>query len=278
MYSKLKEMVKKPAIYTRSKTAFWEDAHISLQMLQAHLDPESDAASRRIEFIDRSVEWIKGIAAPETYKKLLDLGCGPGLYAERFAEAGYSVTGVDLSSRSIRHAERAAQKNGLAIRYLNRDYLDLQLEEPFDLITMIYCDYGALLPGEREKLLRVAYGHLKPGGLFLFDVFSHVKYDQTEESMTWENCPNGGFWKAGEYIALHGRYKYPDYVTLDQYIIVSPEGEDAYYIWDRAFNKEAIVREAEAAGFTVRELLGDVAGKAYDDTGETIAVLLEKYV
>ena len=37
---------------------FWDDPHISAQMLAHHLDPGTSAASRTHEFIDRSVDWL----------------------------------------------------------------------------------------------------------------------------------------------------------------------------------------------------------------------------
>lgn len=46
-------------------------------MLEAHLHPNWEAASRCHDFIDESVERIAEITPPETNKNLLDLGCGP---------------------------------------------------------------------------------------------------------------------------------------------------------------------------------------------------------
>ncbi|MGE5494383.1 MAG: methyltransferase domain-containing protein [Burkholderiales bacterium] len=36
-------------------------------------------------------------AHPVKRPRLLDLGCGPGIYAELFAKKGFCVTGVDFS-------------------------------------------------------------------------------------------------------------------------------------------------------------------------------------
>ena len=59
---------------------------------------------------------------------ILDLGCGPGLYASEFAMRGHSVTGIDFSAESIRFAEENAVP-GLDIRFRNEDYLNEQLGE-----------------------------------------------------------------------------------------------------------------------------------------------------
>lgn len=150
LFGDLHDLMKPPALYERTDAAFWDDEHISRGMLAAHLDPEFEGASRSFAFMDRSVDWICATAPPATHPRLLDLGCGPGLYAERFARAGYAVTGVDLSPRSLDHARRSANEQGLAIDYRCRNYLELDLDGSFDIAVMIYCDYGALSSDERR--------------------------------------------------------------------------------------------------------------------------------
>jgi 2-polyprenyl-3-methyl-5-hydroxy-6-metoxy-1,4-benzoquinol methylase len=46
---------------------------------------------------------------------LLDLGCGPGLYAERFSRAGVKIVGLEISQRSLDYASEQEQKAGLEI-------------------------------------------------------------------------------------------------------------------------------------------------------------------
>ena len=103
----MKELFKylnKPEVYAQSSCKFWEDEHISKGMLEAHLNPDLEAASRKHEFIDQSVKWIHSLASQKTHPKLLDLGCGPGLYTDRLNQLGYEVTGIDISKRSIEYA------------------------------------------------------------------------------------------------------------------------------------------------------------------------------
>ncbi|HEY5730513.1 MAG TPA: class I SAM-dependent methyltransferase [Anaerolineales bacterium] len=82
------ELQQKPAPFTPGEALFWNDPYISMQMLKAHLDPNIDAASRKPEIIDRSVRWLMGTLGLKAGASILDLGCGPGLYASRFARAG----------------------------------------------------------------------------------------------------------------------------------------------------------------------------------------------
>lgn len=99
MYTTLNELLLKPKLYEKTQEKFWNDPHISRGMLEEHLNPNTDAASRKPETIDLSVEWIYSLLPRGA--KLLDIGCGPGLYASRFSDHGLCVTGLDFSERSI---------------------------------------------------------------------------------------------------------------------------------------------------------------------------------
>jgi 2-polyprenyl-3-methyl-5-hydroxy-6-metoxy-1,4-benzoquinol methylase len=103
-------------------------------MLAAHLDVTSDAASRNRNTIKKTVKWINSMIPPQA--RILDLGCGPGLYAEEFALRGHSVTGIDISNRSIDYAKQHAQEAGLTIDYYSQDYLSAPLKGKYDVIHM----------------------------------------------------------------------------------------------------------------------------------------------
>ena len=276
MFDVIRTKSRLPALYQKSETAFWDDEHISKQMLQAHLDPQTDGASRRLDFIEQSASWIQTIAPPQRHPVLLDVGCGPGTYAERFAQLGYTVTGVDLSRRSIGYARDSAAKKGLDIRYVCQDYLALDIGGCFDLAAMIYCDYGALSAEDRRVVLRNIYQRLKPGGKLLLDVFTMAGYSSFKERQTWESYPNGGFWRGDEHIVLERFCKYPANVTLDQYLVLSNSGTAVYHLWNTYFTIEALTEEAKAAGFSVCGAYGDVAGAPLDKDSPTLAALLMK--
>ena len=268
--------LEKPPLYTKTKGEFWNDEYISKQMLKAHLDPEFNGASRKLKFIDKSVDWIKEIVPSTDYPLLLDIGCGPGIYAERFCKQGYEVTGIDFSKRSINYAKNSALKNRLDIAYHYQNYLDMKLYKVFDFAAMIDCDYGALSTLDRKNLMRRVYQHLKPSAKFLLDVFSLETYNSFQEMQTWEICKNGGFWREGGYIALYGHYKYSNSVTLEQTTIISNTNTATYYLWNTCFTKETLIEEAKEAGFKVCEVFGDIAGEPYHRDSPTIAILLEK--
>ncbi|WP_312430606.1 class I SAM-dependent methyltransferase [Lacrimispora sp.] len=276
MLKSLIPFLERPPLYTKTTVPFWDDEHISKQMLKAHLDPGFEGASRKLAFIDKSAIWIKEIASPSRYRQLLDIGCGPGIYAEKFAQMGYQVTGIDFSRRSIDYAIESAKKSKLDIHYLYQNYLTMDLNRNYDFSTMIYCDYGALSTEDRKTVMTTVYRHLKPGGRFLLDVFSMAKYNDFEEKQTWEICQDGGFWRKENYIAFNGCYRYPENVTLEQTSIVHDTGAISYYLWNTCFTREMLMKEATDVGFRVCEVFGDVAGSTYRTDNATISILLEK--
>lgn len=276
MFDELYRRLQPPSAYKRSDTKFWDDEHISAQMLKAHLDPASEGASRPFDFIERSAKWISAVLPPAKYPYLLDLGCGPGSYAEKFCRSGYRVTGIDLSSRSLSYAEESARRRGLAIRYCCGDYLTCSFPDRADVCTMIYCDYGALSPKERAVLLKKVHRTLRKGGKFLLDVFTDAYYRAFAEYKRWEMFENGGFWSDERHIALSAAYKYPDLLILEQTIVLTESGIKNHLIWNSCFTTGKLREEAEKAGFFCCGIWSDVAGGRFSGSSPTLAMILEK--
>jgi trans-aconitate methyltransferase len=55
-------------------------------MLNYHLNEAIDVSSRKLNFIERSVEWIVSHFGVNKNTEIADFGCGPGLYTTRLAE------------------------------------------------------------------------------------------------------------------------------------------------------------------------------------------------
>ena len=193
MFEKVVSLLQKPELYKESTSKFWNDEHISQGMLEAHLNPEWDSATRNHSFVDKSVDWIASILPPEKYPKLIDLGCGPGLYAERFYKKSYQVTGLDFSERSINYARQIAKEKNINIQYIMQSYLDISYNNEYDIATLIYCDFGVLSDDNRKLLLRKIYSALTENGVLIFDVFTPAFHVGRSESKTWEYNETGFF-------------------------------------------------------------------------------------
>lgn len=265
----LSAIAARPVPYAPMAFSFWDDPYISRQFLAAHLSPDTDGASRKPAYLDKSADWIASIARGD----LLDLGCGPGLYAERFARRGFTVTGVDLSERSIEHARASAEGQGLSIRYLRQNYLDIDFQDAFDIAVLIYCDYGVLPPADRAAVLTNVRRALRPGGLFLLDAWTPAKYAEVQNDWTAASAPDGGFWSPDPYAALSRAAAYPDNIHLERHIVVTANEVRDYNVWNTAFDRASLSAELADAGFEGGGVYGDVAGATYTRESPTICVI-----
>lgn len=273
----LLRLIQKPELYAKSTAPFWDDPHISEEMLKAHLDPNRDTASRKHETIDRSVEWIIKELALQKGNKILDLGCGPGLYCTRFAEKEMMVTGIDYSKRSIQYAKEYAASNKLAIDYICKDYLTIDYNNAFDLVILIYCDFGVLSDQDRDLLLCKIYKSMKPGGSFVFDVCTLKYHNSVKEERTWK-YEEKGFWRQIPYLFLTEKIKYPKQnVLLTQYFVIDNNSNfDIFRIWDHAYTKDSISKALSNAGFNDIQFYGDLRGREYSDHSETMGIIARK--
>jgi len=278
MFEELERINEKPEpfeFYTASD--LWTDEHTSAQMLSFHLNEGMDVSSRNAEFINRSVEWIASKFSIGKDTKIVDFGCGPGMYTTRLAKRLANVTGIDFSSRFIEYAKAVAAREQLNISYVEQNYLDFETQDRFDLVLMIICDFCALSPTQRKEILGIFRRILKPGGSVLLDVYSLAAFDQREEAVTYEVNLLNGFWSPNKYYGFLNTFKYDEEkVTLDKYTIIESERTRTVYNWLQYFTPKDLEVEFRDAEFSVEELFSDVMGTPYNRSSSEFAVIAMK--
>jgi 2-polyprenyl-3-methyl-5-hydroxy-6-metoxy-1,4-benzoquinol methylase len=278
MFEELENINHRPEpfeFYTASD--LWTNEHTSKQMLSFHLNEEIDLSSRNMAFIDKSVEWIISHfdIGPDT--KIADFGCGPGLYTTRLAKTKAAVTGIDFSKRSIQYAQEVAKKEELSINYVNQNYLDFETDEQFHLILMIMCDFCALSPTQRKKMLCKFHTMLSPGGSVFLDVYSLNAFKQRHEEATYEVNQLKNFWSAEKYYGFLNTFKYEkEKVILDKYTIIENTRTRTIYNWLQYFSPEELEREFTNCNFTIEEFYADVAGSPFKPDNNEFAVVAKK--
>jgi len=271
------QLQRRPEPFTPGEPLFWDDPHISSQMLKAHLDPNHDQASRRPETIQRTVDWLVTTLGLQAGGSVLDLGCGPGLYAARLAKKGLRVTGVDYSRRSIEYATHYAAEHNLDIRYRYQDYLTLEDEGLYDAALLIYGDLCPLSPERRRTLLGNVRRALKPNGHFVFDVTTRAHRQKHGNRNRWYAVETG-FWKATPHLVLEEGFDYPEQsIFLDQAIVIEEDGKvSVYRNWFQDYSLATITAEIEAAGFTVQGAWNDLLGTPLTEDTEWIGLLAQR--
>ena len=246
-------------------------------MLKWHLDPNNDVASRQPETIQKSVDWIIAILGLKPGASILDLGCGPGLYAACLAENGLQVTGVDYSWRSIEYATQYAAEHHLDVRYHCQDYLTLIDEDQYDAALLIYGDFCPLSPDQRRTLHGNVRHALKPGGHFVLDVTTRAHRRKYGNRNGWYAAETG-FWKPGPHLVLEDGFDYPEQsIFLDQAIVIEEsEKISVYRNWFQDYDRATIIAELEQAGFAVHCIWNDLLGTPFTDNTEWIRLVAQR--
>ncbi len=274
MYELLQDISRRPEPFSRyTAMELWTRPHLARQMLDFHLNQETDLASHRFEAIDQIVSWIDSQLVLSD-KRVCDLGCGPGLYTQRFAACGADVTGVDFSAHSLEYARLKASEDGQAITYLKADYLSDDLPTGFDVVTLIYTDFCVLSPKQRATLLGRISEMLNPGGSLVMDVAGTGSFDGKEEFTLIENNLMFGFWAKGDYVGIHRSFVYPkELLSLDRYVIIEPTETWQIFNWFQHFTPESLETELSSTGFSVEKMCGNLAGEPLKVDGDFIGVI-----
>jgi SAM-dependent methyltransferase len=169
----------------------WGDEAFSRRMLREHLSQAHDGASRRSEVIERQVRWIHEHVLRAAPKRVLDLGCGPGLYTKRLAMLGHTCTGIDIGPASIEYAREHA---GERERYELGDMMAIELDADQDLVMLIHGEFNVVPREQAPSLLRRMGEALAPHGRVLLEVHHHAAVRAMgERRRTWMALPSGLF-------------------------------------------------------------------------------------
>lgn len=277
MFGELAALNERPAPFSDyTADILWTDPHISARMLAFHLDTEDDMASRRSTSIEGIVDWMDRRFGFEG-KMVCDLGCGPGLYSTLMAQRGAKVTGIDFSPRSIEYAAGAAREARLSLTFKNADYLKDKLPPEQDLVCLIYGDLCALSPEQRKVLYNKVHGALKPGGHFVFDVFSVGQFRQRQEGASYGRRLMGGFWAPGDYFGFLTTFLYGDQnLALDRYLIVEPNRCREVFNWLQYFDPDIITTELTDNGFSVEQVVDVLTGEPARPSASEFAVIAQR--
>ncbi len=122
----------------------------------------------------------------------LDLACGTGGFTRELVAAGLNVTGLDFSEDMLREARVRTP----GVTFVRGDLRTFTLEPAFDLVTCVFDSLNNLLtPQDLGAAFARAHAHLRPGGLFAFDVNTRVGVRELWEGDAIEGLaplPDGG--------------------------------------------------------------------------------------
>lgn len=225
---------------------------------------------------DGRAQYIKGLF--QTYGKppklLLDLACGTGEFARRFADWGFSVIGVDGSAEMLSAAYEKSMGKDILYLCQPMDRLDL-----YGTVDGAVCcldslnhivDYAALC----AVFQRVAL-FTEPGGLFIFDVNTPYKHRQIlgNNTFVWE--------EDGLFISWRNSYAPKTRTVTAELDFFAQTQSGAYLrtgdtICERAYTQSELRRALHRADFDILAVLGDRSHQPPDKYAERIYYVAKK--
>lgn len=244
----------KPEPWAEGEKIPWNEPGFSARMLAEHLSQQHDAASRRTETIARQVAWIHERVLEGRPGRVLDLGCGPGLYALRLAALGHACVGLDFGPASIAYARQQAAASGADCVFIEGDIRSTTFgpDGAYDLAMLIYGELNVFRRAEAVAILTKAHRALAPGGRLVLEphTFEAVRAIGLGPA-TWHTRLSGLF-SARPYLLLYEPLWHAEQaVATERYYVVDAEtGEMTSYASSmHAYDEAAYRRLLAEAGF-----------------------------
>jgi SAM-dependent methyltransferase len=198
----------------------WNEPEFSQRMLQEHLSQAHDSASRRAETIDRHVSWIHHTLLSGQSTRILDLGCGPGLYTSRLATLGHSCTGIDFSPASIAFAREQAAKEDLACDYLLGDVRTASYGTGYGLAMQIFGEFNVFTRADAKVILEKARASLVDGGTLLLEPHTLAAVCQLGDECWWQAVEQGLFSEDPHLLLYESHWDRESQTTTERYHVV----------------------------------------------------------
>jgi SAM-dependent methyltransferase len=260
---KLKELVARPPAepWVEGKIP-WHEPGFSARMLREHLTQLHDRASRRSERIDRHVAWLDDAILGGKAARVLDLGCGPGLYATRLARLGHTCVGIDFSPASIAHARSQAEER---CEFRLQDLREADLGSGHDLILLIFGEFNAFPAEEVRALLARARSAMARGGTLVLEVHEEAFVrDLGQGTPTWFTASQSVFSDAPHLCLRECAWHESHRATTERYYVAPLSGGEltSYVNTLQAYSNSEYDDMLRDAGFARVERHASLSGTA----------------
>ncbi len=269
----------RPAAWIQGGNLPWNDPDFSRRMLREHLDESHGAASRQTVERDRQINWLWHHLGLETGARVLDITCGPGLYAVDLATRGCQVTGVDFSPAAIVYARELAKKRGVqnACTFLEQDVRKMDFAgADFDAAIFLYGQLAVFPAEEARLLLRRTARALRPGGHLVVELLDQDSVDKRPG--TWWYTDDTGLWGDAPFLHLGERFWLDEErMSIERFSILHLDtGElDEIILCDQSYAIETMGAMMEESGFAGVKSFPAWDGLPLNDANEWIVYLAQ---
>jgi SAM-dependent methyltransferase len=268
-----------PRAWAEGEKIPWNDPDFSRRMLDEHLSQEHDAASRRFEIVDRHVMWIHDQVLKGNPTRILDLGCGPGLYTNRLARLGHRCVGVDYSPASVAYARAEAEEAGLECAYIQQDIRTADYGDEYGLVMLIFGEFNVFRPEEARGILEKACRALVPNGFLLLEPHTFEAVVKIgEQPSSWYSTQKGLFSDEPHLCLQENFWDTEVNVAIQRYYIIdAAAGEVARHSAStQAYTNDQYGSLLAECGFGEVVFSPSLGGSAGSPEGDLMGVLSQK--
>ena len=265
----------RPTAWEKGGNLPWDEPAFAQRMLREHLDESHGAASRRAAERMAQIDWLWAKLALQPDMRLLDITCGPGLYAVEFARRGCIVTGIDFSPAAIPYARQLADQAGVADRcvFVQQDVRQADWgEHAFDAAIFLYGQLGVFPKVEARALLAKAARALRPGGRLAVELLDQGRVDKTES--TWWYTDDQGLWGDAPFLHLGERFwDAEQQISIERFTILhlTQGAVDEVILCDQTYAVGEVATLMQEAGFATSEHHPAWGGLPIADAAEWVA-------
>ncbi len=214
-----------------------------------------------------SVKEVKFFAA-HVRGTVLELACGTGRVAIPLTEAGFSVTGIDISAGML---ETARQKSD-AVAWIQGDIRDFHLDRQFSTVIFVFNALCHLLTlDDFEACMRCVREHLAPDGRLIIDVFVpefRILTRPHDSLFLFSEYPDPD--GSGRMMVMSSNRYEPDTqinrITTYHRFPNGPEVQGSLTM--RMYYPQELDALLKYNGFTIEQKFGDYEGKPFDSKSE----------
>ena len=244
----------RPSPWTSGGNLPWDDPDFSRRMLREHLDESHGAASRQTAERELQLNWLWEKLHLQPGRRLLDVTCGPGLYAVALARRGVHVTGVDFGPASIDYAKGLAVEQGVAdrCRFIQQDVRQMDhAGADFDAALFLYGQLAVFTRAEAGALLAQIAESLRPNGRLVVELLNQDRVDKTDSA--WWYTDDKGLWGDAPFLHLGERHWHAaEQISVERFHILHLETSqlDEIHLCDQTYAPDEMVAMMRAGGFT----------------------------
>ena len=204
---------------------------------------------------------------------VLDLACGTGTMAFLMAQKGYELIGVDASEDMLSEAHGKMQENTpqKGVLFLNQDMKELELYGTVDAAYCVCDSLNYILKDEElEQVFKNVELYLNPGGVFVFDLKTIVKYRQMGNNTYHDITEKSSYlWKNF----------YDEETSINEYYVRFLIHGEEYFSethLQRGYSVETVTRIARRAGLKVLAVYDNYTYDSFRPDSERYTFVLQR--